>query len=76
MNDNLNIYILLDSGEKRQDTNSSGFDVGKERMYFLNPVIITFFLGKIAHVGYREIDYFFLYHILEHQVVKGVWGKV
>ena len=76
MNDNLNIYILLDSGEKRQDTNSSGFDVGKERMYFLNPVIITFFLGKIAHVGYREIDYFFLYHILVHQINQVVLLKV
>ena len=67
---------MLDSGEKRQDTNSSGFDVGKETIYFLNPVIIMFFLGKIAHVGYREIDYFFLYHILEDQIIKEVWGKV
>ena len=67
---------MLELREKRKDTNLPGFDVGKERMYFLHPIIITFFLGKIAHVGYRGIDYFFLHHVLEDQVIKEVWGKV
>ena len=76
LNDNLNIYIMLELREKRKDTNLPGFDVGKERMYFLHPVIITFFLGKIGHVGYREIDFFFLYQILVHQINQVVLLKV
>ena len=67
---------MLELREKRKDTNLPGFDVGKERMYFLHPVIITFFLGKIGHVGYREIDFFFLYHILVHQINQVVLLKV